>query len=130
MPKFLDPPTVHNPGPAYSHSAVVPAGTELVFIAGQVGVRPDGSAASGAGEQAAQVFANLGAVLAAHGLGASALIKITTFVVMGSDLQAVRAERSKFMAGHRPTSTLVFVPQLADPAWKVEVEAVAARPAG
>jgi enamine deaminase RidA (YjgF/YER057c/UK114 family) len=31
------------------------------------------------------------------------------------------------MAGHRPTSTLVFVPQLADPAWLVEVEAVAAR---
>ena len=127
MLKFSDPPTIHQPGPAYSHSAIVPAGTELVFISGQVGLRPDGSLPESAGEQARQVFENLSAVLAAHGLDATALVKITTFVRTGADLQAVRAERSTFMAGHRPTSTLVFVPQLADPAWLVEVEAVAAR---
>lgn len=127
MVKFLDPPTVHSPGPAYSHSVLVPAGTELVFLSGQVGARPDGSKAGPVGEQAEQVFANIGAILAAHGLDVSSLIKITTYIVSGHDIAAVRAARSKFLAGHRATSTLVFVPELADPAWHVEVEAVAAR---
>ena len=130
MPSFLDPPSVHKPGAAYSHSAVVPAGMELVFLSGQVGVRPDGSASAFVAEQAEQVFANISALLAAHALGASDIVKLTTFLVAGQDIQAVRAARSRFLGRHRPTSTLVYVPQLADPAWHVEVEAIAARSAG
>jgi len=127
MIAFLNPPTVHVPGGAYSHSAIVPAGTELVFLSGQVGVRPDGSLPSSISEQADQVFANLGALLAAHGLDASALVKLTMFVVAGQDIQAVRAARAKFVGAHRPASTAVFVSQLVDPAWHVEVEAIAAK---
>jgi 2-iminobutanoate/2-iminopropanoate deaminase len=127
MIAFLNPPTVHVPGGAYSHSAIVPAGTELVFLSGQVGVRPDGSLPSSISEQADQVFANLGALLAAHGLDASALVKLTMFVVAGQDIQAVRATRAKFVGAHRPASTAVFVSQLVDPAWHVEVEAIAAK---
>jgi enamine deaminase RidA (YjgF/YER057c/UK114 family) len=129
MVSFLDPPSVHKPGAAYSHTAVVPAGTELVFLSGQVGLRVDGSASASVAEQAEQVFANISALLAAHGLDASALVKLTTFLAAGQDIQAVRAARSKFLGGHRPTSTLVYVSQLADPAWHVEVEAIAARSA-
>ena len=127
MVAFLNPPTVHVPGGAYSHSALVPGGTELLFLSGQVGVRPDGSLPSSVGDQAEQVFANIGALLKAHGLDASALVKITMFVVAGRDMQAVRAARAKFMGEHRPASTAVFVSQLVDPAWHVEVEAVAAK---
>ena len=125
MVTFLNPPTVHTPGGAYSHTAVVPAGTELIFLSGQVGVRPDGSLASSISEQAEQVFANISALLAAHGLDASALVKLTMFVVAGQDVQAVRAARAKFLGAYRPASTAVFVSQLVDPAWHVEVEAVA-----
>lgn len=127
MISFLDPQSVHNPGAAYSHSAVVAAGSELVFLSGQVGLRPDGSASTSVGEQAVQVFANISALLAAYGLGASALVKLTTFLVAGQDIKSVRAARSAFLGAHRPTSTLVCVSQLADPAWHVEVEAIAVR---
>lgn len=127
MVAFLNPPTVHAPGGAYSHSAVVPAGAELIFLSGQVGVRPDGSLPSAISAQADQVFANIGSLLAAHGLDASALVKVTMFVVAGQDIQAVRAARAKFLGAHRPASTAVFVSQLVDPAWHVEVEAVAAK---
>lgn len=130
MVSFLDPASVHKPGAAYSHSAVVPAGTELVFLSGQVGVRPDGSLADSVAGQATQVFANISALLAAHGLGPGALVKLTTFLVAGQDILAVRAARSAFLGAHRPASTLVYVPQLADPAWHLEVEAIAARSAG
>ena len=128
MVAFVNPSTVHAPAGAYSHSAVVPAGTELVFLSGQVGLRPDGSLPESLAEQTDQVFANIGALLAAHGLDAGALVKLTMFIVAGGDLQAVRAARVKFMGAHRPASTAVFVAQLADPAWHVEVEAIAAKP--
>ena len=127
MIAFVNPPTVHAPAGAYSHSAVVPAGTELVFLSGQVGVRLDGSLPESVAEQAEQVFTNIAALLASHQLDAGALVKLTMFIVEGRDIQAVRAARARFMGSHRPASTAVFVSQLADPAWHVEVEAVAAK---
>ena len=127
MVTFLNPESLHSPGAAYSHSALVTAGSDLVFISGQIGIRPDGSLASGLTEQADQVFSNISALLGASGLGAADIVKLTMFVVAGHDIQAVRRSRSSFLGSHRPASTAVFVPQLADPAWLVEVEAVAAR---
>jgi 2-iminobutanoate/2-iminopropanoate deaminase len=127
MVTFLNPPTVHAPGGAYSHSAVVPAGAELIFISGQVGVRPDGSLPSSISAQADQVFANIGSLLAAHGLDASALVKLTMFLVAGQDIQVVRAARTRFLGAHKPASTAVFVSQLVDPAWHLEVEGFAAK---
>jgi len=128
MVAFLNPPTVHAPGGAYSHSAVVPAGAELIVVSGQVGMRPDGSLPNSISAQAEQVFANIGSILASHELDASALVKLTMFVVAGQDIQAVRTARAKFLGAHRPASTAVFVSQLVDPAWHVEVEAFAAKP--
>jgi enamine deaminase RidA (YjgF/YER057c/UK114 family) len=128
MVAFVNPPAVHTPGGAYSHTAVVPGGTELVFVSGQVGVRPDGTLPESVAEQADQVFANITALLRAHGLDVRALVKLTMFIVAGRDIQAVRDARAKYLGSHKPASTAVFVSQLVDPAWHVEVEAVAARP--
>jgi enamine deaminase RidA (YjgF/YER057c/UK114 family) len=124
---FSNPPGVHAPLGLYSHTAAVPEGTELIYVSGQVGVRPDGSTPGSIAEQADQVFANIVALLKAHGLGPSSIVKLTTFIVAGQDGNAVRAARLKHLGQHRPTSTAVFISQLMDPAWFVEVEAVAAR---
>lgn len=129
MTQFFDPPTVHAPH-GYSHIAVVPAGTELVFLAGQVGVRQDGSTPATLEEQAEQMFNNIAALLHAQGLDASSLVKITLFVVAGQDIRAVRKARAKFLGTHKPTSTAVFVSQLVDPKLFVECEAVAAKTTG
>jgi 2-iminobutanoate/2-iminopropanoate deaminase len=125
---YANPATVHAPLGLYSHTVTVPAGTALVFLSGQVGVRPDGSAPATMAEQADQVFANIVALLKAHGLEASSIVKLTTFMVAGHDGDAVRAARLKYLGPHRPASTAVFVSQLVDPAWFVEVEAIAALP--
>jgi enamine deaminase RidA (YjgF/YER057c/UK114 family) len=87
----------------------------------------DGSTPPAIAEQADQVFANIVALLQAHGLGPSDIIKLTTFMVAGQDGDAVWAARRKHLGPHRPASTAVFVSQLVDPAWFVEVEAIAAR---
>jgi len=117
---------VHAPLGLYSHTVSVPEGTQLIFISGQVGVRPDGSTPANIADQADQVFANIVALLNAHGLDATNIVKLTTFMVAGHDGDAVRAARLKHLGSHRPASTAVFVSQLVDPAWFVEVEAIAA----
>jgi enamine deaminase RidA (YjgF/YER057c/UK114 family) len=122
-----NPAGVHAPLGLYSHTVSVPEGTELIFLSGQVGVRPDGSALTTIEEQADQVFANILVLLKAHGLEATSIVKLTTFIVAGHDCDAVRAARLKHLGDHRPASTAVFVSQLVDPAWFVEVEAVAAK---
>ncbi len=124
---FANPSSVHAPLGLYSHTVSVPEGTELLFISGQLGVRPDGTTPSTIAEQADQVFSNIIALLQSHGLGPTDIIKLTTFMVAGQDGDAVRAARLKHLGSHRPASTAVFVSELVDPAWFVEVEAIAAR---
>ena len=125
--RFSNPTDVHPPLGLYSHVATVPEGTELVFISGQVGARPDGTVGNTIGEQADQVFANIVSILKAQGLDASSIVKLTTFMVAGHDGQEVRKARTKYLGQHRPASTAVYVSQLVAPEWFVEVEAVAAR---
>jgi len=127
MTKFIDPRDVHAPVGPYSHTAVVSAGTELIFIAGQVGMRPDGSVPSAFAEQAEVTFQNVRACLAAHGLGVEAVVRLGVFVLPGQDFAVLRAVRERHFGTHRPASTTVYVPQLASPAFLLEVEAIAAR---
>ena len=128
MTKFSNPQDVHAPVGGYSHTAVVPAGASLVFVSGQVGLRPDGSLPTSFAEQAEQVFQNVRSCLAAHGVGMDAIVKLTTFLVPGSDLKVMREVRQRSFGSHRPTSTAVFVSQLVDPALLLEVEVVAIKP--
>ncbi len=125
--EYVNPPGVHAPKGLYSHTVTVPAGTELIFISGQVGVRSDGATPASMAEQADQVFANIVAHLKFHGLSPSNIINLTTFMVAGTDGDAVRAARLNHLGSHRPASTAVFVAALVEPAWLVEVEAIAGR---
>ena len=124
---FVNPSSVHPPLGLYSHTVVVPAGTELIYVSGQLGVSREGTTPPTIAEQADLVFGNIVALLKAHSLEPSSIVKLTTFMVAGQDGDAVRAARLKHLGAHRPASTAVFVSQLVDPAWFVEVEAVAAR---
>ena len=127
MATFVNPGTVHAPVGAYSHLAVVPAGTELVFISGQVGMKPDGTTPPTLAAQAEIVYENLRACLAAQGLGMQHVVKLTSFLVQGQDVQVMREIRQRHFGTHKPASTAVFVPQLVSPAFLLEVEAVAAK---
>jgi 2-iminobutanoate/2-iminopropanoate deaminase len=125
--KFLNPRETHAPVGPYSHTALVGSGSELLFLAGQVGMRPDGSIPDSFAEQAEVTFANVHACLAAHGVGVDAVVKLGVFVLPGQDLRVLRAVRERHFGAHRPTSTTVYVPQLASPAFLVEVEAIAVK---
>ena len=128
MPTFVNPVDVHAPVGPYSHTAVVPTGAELVFIAGQVGMAADGTVPTAFVQQAELTFQNLRACLAAHQLDVDAVVKLSVFVLPGQDFQALRQIRERHFGAHRPASTTVYVPALAAPAFLLEVEAVAVKP--
>jgi 2-iminobutanoate/2-iminopropanoate deaminase len=130
MVTLLNPRDVHAPVGPYSHTAVPPAGAQLVFVAGQVGMREDGTVPVAFGEQAEVAFGNLRRCLAAHGLGVESVVKLSVFLLPGQDFAALRSVRERCFGAHRPASTTVYVPGLASPAFLIEVEAIAARAAG
>ena len=95
------------------------------FVSGQVPVDEAGSCADDLAAQAEQVFSNLEGCLADEGLTMADLVSITTYLRDVADAPAVSAVRSRFFGDHRPTSTVVGVSALLDPAWRLEVQAVA-----
>ena len=123
--RYSNPDGVHEPLGPYSHAVTVPGGAETLFVSGQVGVAPDGSYGATIAEQADQAFANLVAVLEAHGLDVSSVVKLTVFMVAGHDGDAVRKARLKHFGSVAPTSTTLYVAGLVRPEWFVEVEAIA-----
>jgi 2-iminobutanoate/2-iminopropanoate deaminase len=126
-PDFFDPETLAPPLGSYAHAGWVRAGSDLLFIAGQVGVRPDGTLPPTVAEQAGEAYANLARILAAARLAPGNIVKLNTYVVAGQDIAAFRDARRKALGDIRPASTFVFVPQLIDPKYLIEIEAVAAR---
>jgi enamine deaminase RidA (YjgF/YER057c/UK114 family) len=112
----------------YTH--VVKAG-KLLFIAGQVGAGPDGTLAGpGMKEQLEQVLKNLALALKSQGADFGHVAKITIFVTSIEEFRAPEARelRERYFGPHKPASTLVQVSRLANPDFKVEIEAVAVLP--
>lgn len=124
-----NPSTLPKPAPGtYTH--VVKAG-KLLFIAGQTGVDATGKVVGGGmKEQLEQVMINLVAALNAHGADFSHVAKTTTFVTSIPEFRSPEAAavRSKYVGANPPANTLVQIQQLADPAFKVEIEAIAVLP--
>jgi 2-iminobutanoate/2-iminopropanoate deaminase len=111
----------------YSHATLVRAGAEHLYVSGQIPVRADGSVPEDAAEQAKLCWENLGRVLAAAGMSFEHLVKTQAFVTDARYCPAYREARNAALGDLRPASTLLVVAALGQAAWKVEVEAVAAR---
>jgi 2-iminobutanoate/2-iminopropanoate deaminase len=123
----LAPAAMAAPAARYAH-AVVSVGVErMVHTSGVVPIAADGTTPTDLGEQAALVWTNIGHLLAEGGLGVRDIVSVTTYVVVGEDLAVVMAARDVALAGHLAASTLVTVPALARPEWRMEIAVVAAR---
>jgi enamine deaminase RidA (YjgF/YER057c/UK114 family) len=130
MNQPVRPSTIAPPAAVYELAMTVPAGSQLLFTAGIVGTRPGGSISSDIGEQATEVWRSIGALLSAAGYEPADVVSYTTYAVVGQDLGEVMGARDRFFGGRRAASTLLMVPALARPEWKVEVAVIAARRLG
>jgi 2-iminobutanoate/2-iminopropanoate deaminase len=129
MKTSRNPESIHAPIGRYVHQIEVENPGKVLYIAGQVGMRPDGSVPEDAVDQLAVALENVLRNLEAAGLEVADLAKITTYVVAGSELDPARrrSEMERLLGEHVPTSTLVFISALASPQYKVEVDGWAAR---
>jgi enamine deaminase RidA (YjgF/YER057c/UK114 family) len=127
--KIHNPPTIADPIGAYSHGIEVPPNARWLYVAGQVGVRKDGSVPPTVEAQAEVAWQNIEAILAAAGMQITDIVKMTAFLVNLEDFPKYAATRAKFLGGHRPASTGLVIRSLVKPEYLVEVEAVAAKAA-
>ena len=121
------PETIPSPFARYSHGVEIPAGARTLFCSGQLGIAGDAVIPAAAGAQAELCFRSIGAVLAAAGMGFADLVRLNAYVTAREHLPAYMAARDRFIADPPPASTLMIVSGFAREAFKVEVEAVAAR---
>jgi 2-iminobutanoate/2-iminopropanoate deaminase len=99
----------------------------LLFVSGFVPVDGEGRLVGrdDVVAQVRQVFANLGAVLAAAGATFADVVKVTVYLTDIADRARINPVRQEIFGDTRPASTLVEVSALVVPGAKVEIDAVA-----
>jgi enamine deaminase RidA (YjgF/YER057c/UK114 family) len=127
--KTHNPPALADPIGTYSHGIEVPPNARWLYVAGQIGMRKDGSVPATVEAQSEVAWQNVVAILEAAGMKVTDIVKMTQFLVNLEDFPRYAATRAKFLAGHRPASTGLVIRSLVKPEYLVEVEVVAARAA-
>ena len=124
MPSSIAPPAAN-----YAHAVLSEGADKLLHLSGVVATRPDATIPDDVADQAAVIWSNIVAILAEANMDLHDIVSITTYVVVDfmACLPDVMAARDKALDGHRVASTLVSVPALARPAWKMEIAVIAAR---
>jgi enamine deaminase RidA (YjgF/YER057c/UK114 family) len=128
QPIYVNPPEAPAPIGMYSNLS---RGGDLLFVAGQVGLRADGElAGEGLEEQATQAFENVATLLGSQGASLRDVVKFTTYLVSAEEIEVFFALRERlfpdlFPDGEYPPNTLLVVERLGRPQLRVEVEAIA-----
>ena len=98
---------------------------DLVFVAGQIGLAPGGSAPEGdIAQQTEQALRNVAAILEAAGSSLENLVKTTVFLQRFDDFAAMNEVYARFAGERPPARSTVEVSKLPSGAL-VEIEAVA-----
>jgi len=96
----------------------------LIYVSGQLGVRPDGVVPDTFPAQVRQALDNVSAVLQAAGSSLSRVAKVNIYVTDFSRLREMNAVYPEYFP-HRPAKTTVEIARL-DKGAQIEVEVVAA----
>lgn len=97
---------------------------DLIFVSGQLGVRPDGSLPEDFSDQTRQAIENIATVLRGAGSALEQVAKVNIFVTDFSLLPVMNAVYAEYFR-HRPAKTTVEIGRL-DKGAKIEIEVVAA----
>ncbi|MEQ8347184.1 MAG: RidA family protein [Sneathiellaceae bacterium] len=117
--------TERDPYEAFLISQAIRVG-DLVYLSGQAAIDLDGNVV-GAGDfdaQAAQVFANLKAVLEAAGSSMDRVVKVTIYLTDMTNFGKIMELRKRHFSKPWPADTIVEVTGLALPDLQIEIEAI------
>ncbi len=113
----------------YADAVRVPAGYDQILVSGTPGLTPDGSLAADITGQATQAWRNIQATLNQAGASLSDIVSVRQWLTSAEDTPAYVEVRSKFIT-HKPAFMLGVIPGLVRPGFLIEIEVVAAVPAG
>ena len=127
MKTYRNPTTVHPPVAAYTHQIEVQEPARWLVMSGQLGKMEDGTVPDDPIRQLDVAFDNIARNLHAAQMEIHDLVKLTIYLVGDFDVQQRRAVISAHLKEPRPCVTLLMVAALADPIYKVEIDAWAAQ---
>ena len=110
----------------YAQAISLNGAEELVFISGQIPADVSGAVPEGALAQAHQIWKNIDAQLRAAGMTKDNLVKVTIYLSSPDCVPAYREARDAYLDGRQIALTAVYA-GIFDPAWLMEIEAIAAR---
>ena len=128
--RYSNPPGMSSP-PTYSHVVEVNGPHRTVYLAGQTGADAAGKVAQGFRAQAVQVMENIKIALAAVGGSFENVVKLNSYLVdIATNQPTYRDVRASYFPNKAtlPASTLLQISRLANPAYLLEVEAIAILP--
>src|SRR5829696_7014632 len=114
--RFMNPAAIAKPG-GYTHVVEITGPGRIVYIAGQLGLKPDGSIAGDFRAQAVQAFENLKSALAAVGATFDDVVKLNNYLIdIPANLGIYRQVRDKYInVAQPPAKNTIGIPALARP---------------
>jgi len=98
---------------------------ERILVSGTGPVWPDGTCDANPEVQAARCLEIIATALAEAGGGLGDVVRTRMYLTRTEDVDAVGRAHAAALGGTRPAATMVVVAGLADPRWRVEIEAEA-----
>ncbi|MGI9605684.1 MAG: RidA family protein [Acidimicrobiales bacterium] len=123
----INPEGIAGPFATYAHGVEVQSDARILFGAGQTGVAPDGSVPEGVEDQARLVWSNIRTILAEADMGIGDIAQLNMLLIDRADRDGAMAVRDAELGDDRPASTLMYISGLANPAWKIEIDFIAAK---
>ncbi|MCE1252430.1 MAG: RidA family protein [Anaerolineae bacterium] len=127
MKTFRNPGSIHPPVAAYTHQIEISGAERLLALSGQIGKTVDGYIPDDPIEQIEIAFKNLQGNLEAAGMTMADVVKITFYLVGEMDAARRKTVMNAWLKEPYLCTTLLFVSALANPQFKVEIDAWASK---
>ena len=123
--RFINADAAPAPVGGYSQAIEISGARRVVYVSGQIPTAKDGTVPNSFSEQARLVWRNIEAQLQAADMSLENLVKVTTFLSDRKFADENGAIRREVLREHAPALT-VLIAGIFDPAWLLEIEAIAA----
>jgi enamine deaminase RidA (YjgF/YER057c/UK114 family) len=124
---YLSPESVPPAMGQYSLGVSTSENMRWVHVAGQTGIRKDGSVPKDFETQTRIIIANIKAILKEAEMQWTDVVSYNIYMTHREDLQIWRKLAPELLAGAKPAGTLVLVSGLVHPDWRIEIEVKAAK---
>lgn len=118
------PPDIFKPIGPYAQAIEATDIRRMLFISGTMGLEPDGTIKDDFDAQAHRIWSNIEATLRAAGMTFANLAKLNVWLADRNDWKSAAQIRQRYLGEHKVAMSVVEV-GLVDPAWLLEVEAIA-----